>query len=257
MKIIHILDELKFSGAEIMYVDAAPLFQEKGCELTVLATTPNLGEFAPHFEKAGFKIIHKPYHCIANYLGRFKYSNYITRIKYYQYFIRLLKEEQYDVVHIHSYGTMWGMSFCAWIAGKKSVFTYHNVFSSHFYSYAYHFLLRWFAKNIFKCRFQTISDSVYEHELNYYHNQTAKIYNWYGSSRFYPALEKEKEKVREELNIPSDSFTIISVGGCSPIKRHSEIIKALPEIIKHVPNLLYLHLGTGKSELEEIELAKE
>jgi len=248
MKVIHILHELKFSGAEIMYVDAAPLFQEKGCELTVVATAPNLGEYAPFFEKVGYTIFHKPYPPL---------KNYFNRIAYYIQFISFFKQNKYDVVHIHSNGAMWGMSLCAWIAGKRSVYTYHNVFPTHCYSYPYHVLLRLSAKHIFKCRFQTISDSVYEHELKLYHNETTKIYNWYGNKRFYPATENEKIQVREELGISSNLFALISIGGCSPIKRHSEIINALPVIIKYIPNILYLHLGTGESEQDEIELAEK
>jgi hypothetical protein len=33
IKVIHILNELKFSGAEIMYVDATVVFQQLGYEL--------------------------------------------------------------------------------------------------------------------------------------------------------------------------------------------------------------------------------
>lgn len=59
MKVIHFLYELKFSGAEIMYVDAAPIFQKFGCELTVVNTAPQLGEYASSFvsiiSKAHFK----------------------------------------------------------------------------------------------------------------------------------------------------------------------------------------------------------
>ncbi len=149
------------------------------------------------------------------------------------------------------------MSFCAWKAGCKSVYTFHNVFRSHWYSYPWHWWLRWCAKHLFGCIFQTISDSVYENERNYYHNNTTKIYNWYGSTRFYPAQANEKQEVRESLNIPQNSLVIVSVGGCSPIKRHTDIIKALPEIIKVLPNTIYLHLGEGISLNEEKALAKE
>ncbi|MDR3651536.1 MAG: glycosyltransferase [Paludibacter sp.] len=248
MKVIHILHELKFSGAEIMYVDAAPLFQEKGCELTVVATAGNLGEYAPFFEKAGYTVLHKPYPPL---------ENYFKRIAYYIQFISFLKQNNYDVVHIHSSGTMWGMALCAWLAGKRSVYTFHNVFPTHFYSYPYHVLLRLSSKHIFKCRFQTISDSVYEHELKLYHNKTTKIYNWYGSKRFYPAADGEKTMIRKELEIQNDSVVLISIGGCSHIKRHSEIIKSLPMIVKKYSNILYLHLGKGEVEDDEIELAKK
>jgi glycosyltransferase involved in cell wall biosynthesis len=248
MKVIHILHELKFSGAEIMYVDAASLFQQKGCELFVLATAPDLGEYAPYFERVDYKVLHQPYPPLKNYL---------TRLKYYWNFSRFLKNEKMDVVHIHSHGCMWGMAFAAWMAKKRSVYTFHNVFPSSKITYIYHCLRRWSAKKIFKCKFQTISDSVHEHELKYYHNSTIKINNWYDSSRFYSALTGEKEKIRQELNISSEILILISVGGCSSIKRHSEIIRALSLIVSKIPDCVYLHLGKGVSEDEEQKLSVE
>ncbi|MDR2410473.1 MAG: glycosyltransferase family 4 protein [Bacteroidales bacterium] len=248
MKVIHILHELKFSGAEIMYVDAASLFQQKGCELFVLATAPDLGEYAPYFEQAGYQVLHKPYPAL---------KNYISRLGYYYAFARFIKEKEIDVVHIHKSGCMWGIAFATWMAKKRSVYTFHNVFPSRKITYRYHCLLRWSVKKIFKCRFQTISDSVYEHELNYYQNPTVKIYNWYSSNRFYPALIGEKEKVRKGLNISPKTVVLISVGGCSRIKRHSDIIKALPLIISEISDCLYLHLGKGNSEYEEQKLSSE
>ena len=248
MKVIHILNELKFSGAEIMYVDAAKSFQEKGCELYVLATSDKEGEYAPYFAKAGYKVLHKRYPALANYIGR---------IFYYRWFIKLLKQEQIDVVHIHANRTMWGMALCAWLANTPSVYTFHSVFTPRFYSYIYRYCLRWSAKHIFKCRFQTISDSVYDNELKKWYNPTTKIYNWYGCNRFFPANEFEKQKFRQELKISPETLVLISVGGCSHVKRHTDIIKAMPEIMKQIPNCLYLHLGKGTDEAAEMDLAKE
>ena len=245
MRIIHILYELKFSGAEIMYVDAASLFQQKGCELTVVATGMELGEYASRFTDAGYEVIHRPIP---------PKKNFFRRIIYYLGFVGFLRKGKYDVVHIH---TQWGMPMCAWLAGIPSVFTFHAIFPTHFYSYFYHCLLRWTAKKIFNCKFQSISDSVYNHELKLYHNRTTKIYNWYGSHRYYPALSGEKEKVRKELNIQPETLVLISVGGCSPNKRHSDIINSLPEIVQANPNTLYLHLGSGESENEETELVNK
>jgi glycosyltransferase involved in cell wall biosynthesis len=248
MKVIHILHSLKFSGAEIMYVGAAPLFQEKGCELTVVATADELGEYAPYFEKAGYVVKHFPYPPV---------SKLWKRLLFAVRFIRMLKAEKYDVVHNHRSGTYWIMALCARVAGIRSVYTFHSVFPTHFYSYPYHLWLRWSAKYLFSCKFQTISDSVFTNELELYHNRTTKIYNWYNNLVFSPAKENEKREVRMKLNIPQDAFVIVSVGGCSPVKRHTEIIKAIPEIRKQIPTLFYLHLGTGESEAEEIRLANE
>lgn len=250
MKVLHILNELKFSGAEIMYVAAAPVFQKLGCELSVVNTAKDLGEYASFFENAGYKVYHWWYPGRTNF-------NYWRKWIYYWKVIRFLKKEHYDVVHIHRSDMKWGMSYCAWRSGCKPVYTFHNVFHSHWYSYVYHWWLRWSAKHLFGCVFQTISDSVYDNEKEYYHDNTIKIYNWYDSNRFFPAQKGERELVKNKLGILEMSPVLISIGGCSPIKRHIEIIKALPEIIKVYPNIVYLHLGQGNSLEEEKYLAKE
>lgn len=246
MKVLHILAELKFSGAEVMYVAAAKEFQKLGCELSVVNTAKHLGGYSSFFQKAGYEVLHWQY----------EHLNIMQKLRYYRRVIKYIKENQIDVVHIHRSDMKFGMSFCAWKAGAHSVYTFHNVFYSHWYSYLYHLWLRWGAKYIFGCRFQTISDSVYEHEIDYYHNKTTKICNWYNTDKFYPAEVGEKETIREFLNINKETLVIISVGGCSQIKRHTDVFKAIAEIKKQTPNVLYLHLGDGESLDEEIKLSK-
>ena len=209
-------------------------------------TTERLGEYAPYFERAGYEVLHWPYP-----------KGYAARWRWYGKVIRYLREEGIDVVHIHSSGLKWGASYCAWRAGCRAVYTFHNVFRSHWYSWPLHWWLRWSAKHIFGCTFQTISDSVHDNELNYYHNDTVKVYNWYGSNRFYPARDGEKAAVRKELGLSEDAPVIISVGGCSNVKRHHDVLRALPKMIETLPGLVYLHLGEGKTLDEEKALAHE
>lgn len=151
---------------------------------------------------------------------------------------------------------MWGLAMCSWIAKKKSVYTVHAIVHSNYYSYFYHCLLRWSAKKIFKCKIQSIGDSVYDHELKVYRNKTIKIRNWYGSNRYFPAQNEEKKQIRKELDIAENTLVLISVGGCDHNKRHHDIINALPIIKNQIPHLLYIHLGTGKTEDEEKDLTK-
>jgi len=248
MKIIHILNELKYSGAEIMYVDAASLFQDEGCQLAAVATAKDVGGFAPKFQEAGYEVFHKPYP---------PRNSFINRLRYLLKFSSFLKQNNFDIVHIHSNRMMFGMAFSSWLAGKKSVYTAHSVFPTRNITRPLHISMRWVAKNLFKCKFQTISDSVYNNERKVFKNKTVKINNWYGSNRFYPAGIEEKQKFRKEIGIDKSAYVLISVGGCSPIKRHSDIIEALFLIKKEISNVMYLHLGEGESEEEEKELAKE
>lgn len=247
MKVIHILHSLKFSGAEIMYVDAASEFQKKGCQLTVMATADELGEYAPNFEKSGFEVVHFPMPPL----------NHPIKLRiYYRTIIKFLKQGNYDVVHIHSSGARFVFAFCAWRANVKSVYTFHNVFKSRLVSLYYHILQRMIIKSIFNCEFQTISDSVYDNELKRYGNKTVKVYNWYGNERYYPATESEKTIEREKLGINKNTLVLISVGGCSIVKRHSDILKAMSLVVNTIEDVLYLHLGTGCTEDEEIQLAE-
>lgn len=249
MKVLHILNELKFSGAEIMYVDAAPIFQSLGCELFVVNTAENLGEYAFAFEQKGYKVFHVPYPESRKAIA--------ARMAWCSKMIALIKREKIDVVHIHASRLRFCMSYCAWRAGVKVIYTFHNVFMAyHWWSRLYGMMQRQIAKTVFGCKFQTISDSVYRNEKTFWHDKTTLIYNWYNSFRFYPAGVGEKEKVRKELNIPNDSLVIISVGGCSPVKRHTDIIKALPELIKFNHKIIYVHLGNGISLKEEVKLAE-
>lgn len=248
MKVLHVFNELKFSGAEIMYVDSASIFKNLGCKLSVLSTSENMGEYAETFKNEGFGLFHIPY---------FNRKNIFHKIKFGFKFLRLVRDNHFKVIHIHSNRLFWLASIVAWLSGVKSIYTFHNNFYFSGLPYYVQLIKRWSAKVIFKCKFHSISDSVYENELLYFRNHTNKIYNWYNNKRFYPAEKVEREKIRKELGISDKSLVIISIGGCSEIKRHSEIIQAIPHILGEVKDVLYLHLGKGEIENNEINLVKK
>ena len=244
MRVLHILDELKFSGAEIMYVAAAKLFQEQGCELYVVNTADALGEYAPFFKEAGYTVLHWPY----------EHLSLIRKMVYWNHVIRFIRHHGIDVVHVHRPDMKCPMAYCAWRAGARSIFTYHSEFPSRVITYPYHVLLRYCCKYLFHQVQQTIGDSVYEHELTYFHNKTIKINNWYNSSKYYPAAVDEKRRLRQQLGIKPETLTVISIGGCSYIKRHEDILQAIA-IARHLcPDILYLHLGEGEKTEEERKL---
>lgn len=247
MNVIHIFNSLKFSGAEIMYVDAAKYFQSYGCNLSVIATNEDLGEFADNFKSSGYDIYHFPYP-----------TSFLEKLKYTFKLKKFLKNKKIDLVHIHSNKMFFHYSFIAWLIGIKSLYTFHNVFPTKKHTRLFHIIKRVIVKNIFKCQFQTISDSVYNNELVTFKNKTTKIDNWYGGDRYYPTTDKfEKSKLRKEMNLNEDAFIVISVGGCSHVKRHCEIIHAISLLIEKIPNIIYLHLGTGEDEVAEKELVKK
>jgi len=248
MKVLHIFNEIKYSGAEIMYANAAPLFQEKGIHLLALSTGENVGDFSVRFDQADIQIVHKP---LAN--GIF---NPLFLLRYFKQIRELIKSEKIDVMHIHRSSYYSLFSFVGFIAGIRCVRTVHNVFTNRKITWLKAVIERLICRNVFGLVFHSIGESVYQNELKYYKNPSIKINNWYDAQKFYPALsDKERNNIRESLSISTESLVIISTGGCSRVKNHHDIVRAMALINKKVP-CIYIHLGTGCTESEEIELAK-
>lgn len=244
MKVLHVFNELKFSGAEIMYANAAKYFQEEEILMFALATGNSKGDFESEFLANNIKVYHAP---SPSFLDSFNYVNKM---------ISFIRENEIEIVHIHRADVKWLFAFIARLASVKCMYTVHNVFKHRRITWIKGFLERYTARKWFGLQFQTIGESVYENELNYYKTPSIKVNNWYDSKLFYPSSSSfEKEMIRKELNIDSDSYVIISIGGCSYVKNHHDILKVIPLLKRQ--NIIYLHLGCGVTEQEEIQLAEE
>lgn len=249
MKVLHIFNEIRYSGAEIMYADASPLFLDAGIEMVVLSTGNIPGEFAEQFRLKGIEVKHvRLPENTHNLLFLFKYFRYI-----YQYIVT----NKIDVVHVHRATYFWFFAFTSWVARKRSIRTVHSVFKSRKLTWIKAFIERFTARNLFGVVFQTIGESVYLNELYYYRNPSVRINNWYNKERFFPQESEEtKRQLRDKLNIPQDVFVIISSGSCTPGKNHHDIVRALQGINKKI-KCLYVHLGKGHTETEEKQIAED
>jgi glycosyltransferase involved in cell wall biosynthesis len=248
MHVLHIFNEINFSGAEIMYANAAPLFQKDGFKMTAVNTGQKMGNFVSQFEKANIETIYMPLS-----LG---YKSPFTLLRYFRRVHSFIKKEHVDIVHVHRSDIYWYYAVCAFLAGKKTIVTPHNVFKNRKITWFKAYLERLSARKLFHTTFQTIGESVYNNELLYYKNPSIRINNWYNPERFFPAMENEKIQLREKLGIPREDFVIISTGSCIEVKNHADIIKALAIVVKKFP-CTYLHLGSGQLETEEKKQASD
>jgi len=247
-RVLHIFNEINFSGAELMYEKAAPLFQENNWILFAISTGDKIGEFTKEFEKKSIKVYHKP--ISQNSLSPLRV------IRYYYKFYKFLKSKKIDVLHIHR-SDIYLMALCARLAKIRTIKTMHNKFVNRKFTLPYAITKKNIARNLLNVKFQTIGESVYNNELYYYKNPSIRINNWFDASSFYKPTEiNEKRELRKKLGIKANAFVVISVGGCSSIKNHHDIIKAI-NLVKGQIEIEYLHLGTGDSEKSEIQLAKE
>lgn len=246
-KVAHLFNEINFSGAEIMYAQAAHHLQENGFELIAVSTGRKLGNYIKQYQQANFKIYHMP---VAS-LSIFNLWKFIT---YYVSFYQFLKTEHIDVLHIHRSNLVF-VALIAWLAKVRCIKTQHSTFKNRWFTLPYAIVWRYILRVFFNVNFQAIGKSVYFNELHYYRNPSTLINNWFDIKKFYPAKnDEEKVQIRRHLDIPQEAFVVISTGSCSNIKNHHDIIKAM-SLVKDKINCIYLHLGQGAMEQKEMQFA--
>jgi len=242
MKFLHILNELNPSGAEVMLFSAGPLLKEYGIRGEILSTGPKVGCYAKQLIESGYIIRHLPFE---------KTPNFLLAL------FRLLRSNNYDVVHLHTEKANFWFCILALMTTKRCVRTIHSNFQ--FVGF-----LGWKRKwqrqflHWVGVRYIAISQSVHDTEAKYYRLPTQIIPNWYNSLKFRRTTDAQRLLTRQSLNIQEKCFVLVSIGNCAPVKNHSALIEALGLLNRK--DILYLHIGIEKDEGEgegERDLAKK
>mgnify|MGYP000285874660 CR=1 FL=1 len=240
LRVLHVLGELKPSGAETMLVAAAPLFHAHGVEAEVLSTGASEGPFAERFRAAGYTVRHLPF-------GRSP-----------AFFLRerqLMAAGKYDVIHLHGEKANFWHGLVAWSVRPAVLLrTVHNVFP---FTGNLQWRRGWQRRTLHRLGVQhvAISDSVQRTEARHYRLPTTLIWNWYDSARFTATSEAERTAARQALDIAPDDFVIASIGNCSRVKNHTALIQALARI-PAAKRPLYLHAGLEEEHQPERDLAR-
>ncbi len=241
LRVLHVLAELKPSGAETMLVAAAPLFRAQGVEAEVLSTGATTGPFAECLESAGYRIHHIPFYRAPGFFSKE---------------LRLMQMGRYDVIHLHCEGANFWHGLIALSARPKVILrTIHNAF-------AFTGNLQWrrgMQRHLLHrlgIRHVAISASVRDTELRYYRLPTNLVWNWYDSVRFTATSPEARAAARVSFGISDDDFVIASVGNCSSVKNHGAVIKAMA-ILPAGNRPVYLHAGIEEDGQPEQVLARE
>jgi L-malate glycosyltransferase len=171
---------------------------------------------------------------------------------------RMVLKNKIDLVHINFMGIMNPILFGIYLTKVKIVFTEHssggvpqrNIFK-HFLSWCIHSLMQ---KRIYK--YIAVSEFVRNRLKITHHVSDEKIeiiYNGVNIDRFYP---RDRNKARQELNLPLDIPLISSVAMLIPQKGIQHLIEASSILVKEkkLPDLQILIVGEGwyRSHLESL-----
>lgn len=249
MKVLHILNELRHSGAETMLHCAIDKFKEAEIESHILATGQSVGDFKEPLEKKGYKIHHIPFK------RNWAFMSPSFRMNLYSF----LKKESYDVIHIHPERGYFGNAITAKVAGVgKVIRTVHHIFPlpmtlKGIVQRPIKIFQRWFLKNILKVTITSNSQSGYQNELTTYRTNNLIIPNWYDDRKFNQRTKKSYLESRELLNISEDKVVFISLGGNWEYKNYDLIVKTFGQLDNGL-NVQYLQVGPDPNkDLEKIK----
>lgn len=177
MRVLHILNELRHSGAEVMLAVAGQYFLSAGIEGHVLGTREHIGDFAPELKSAGYRVYHIPYdRSRRRPLG----SNYDA-------LVRLLKEKRFDAVHIHcERRSSFEVRLLSRMKVPVVVRTVHHIFPQSMTPKgqlkrlltSYH---RWVGRNLYGVIFVSNSPSGWQNEYKTYFSRNLLVPNWFDS----------------------------------------------------------------------------
>ncbi len=240
LRVLHVLSELRPSGAETMLVAAAPLFQSQGVVAEVLATGAAPGPYAKRFEDAGYRVHHLPFSRTPRFFWEQR---------------KIMQAGRYDVIHLHcENGNFWQGLTALSVRPPVVLRTIHNAFA---FTGNLQWRRGWQRRLLQRLGVEhvSISDSVTDTELRHYELATTLIWNWYDSLRFTATSPDARASARTAFGLDENDFVIASIGNCSEVKNHTAIIEAMA-LMPVEKRPVYLHAGIEEMGQPERELAQ-
>lgn len=239
--VLHILCELRSSGAECMLRIAAPSWFSTDRPHAILATGQAEGPYAVHLRAAGFEVFHIPFR---------------KRIKFFREVYSLIRSGRFDAVHIHTEQANVYYGVVARLAGvHRIVHTIHSVFPFTGLLRVARIAMRQ-GLRLLGATEVAVGPSVAENEERHLWNRTVVIPNWYDPA-FRPPSAEERAQARQAYGVADNRPVIATIGNCSEVKNHSLLLHALTLILQRRPDWLYLHAGEEDAVGNERILAAE
>jgi glycosyltransferase involved in cell wall biosynthesis len=243
MQITHDLD---FGGLQQVVLNICRTIDRELFNVSVLCLKKK-GIFAPEVEKMGIKVLS---------LLQKKSTDYLSFLKVAE----ILKQERIDVIHTHNTQPFVDGTIGALLAGVKTIV--HTDHARDFPDKRRYMLAEWLMSK-FAYKVVGVSEHT-SHNLVKYEkispNKIVTIMNGIDGSVFDIKIDKEQKK--KELGIKQNG-PIIGLGvRLTEQKGITYLLKAMPEIISHFPDITLIIAGEGplsdslKKEAHELDIGQ-
>jgi len=212
LRVLHVLNELKHSGAEVMLFTASGVWRRLGVTGDVLTAGIQRGDYAPRLEKAGYQLWLLPF---SRTLG------FILRV------LRFFRDHrEFDAVHIHAERASFIYALAAYLTGNRKILrTIHAAFPFEGPLRLNRGLQRRIMRTCLGVEMIAVSHSVAEREMEAFRNPTRVILNWFDEGHFIPPSSQQRTAARRVVGIPSDALAVVTVAGSNPLKNPSAVLE--------------------------------
>lgn len=235
MKVLHILNELRHSGAETALARMAPYAAADGVHGEILAVVErDVGPYAANLRASGYTI----------------HELQFTRdlrfpLRAHEFF----RAHRFDVVHIHCERASFWLAAAAWFSGTRRILrTVHGYFGFEGALRLRRKIQRKVARRVFGVRTLAVSPWVAANETSRFGNPTQIVPLCVDIDAFRPPSPEARAAARRAFGITDGEVCVAIVGACDPVKAHDVAFAALAR--SGLP-IRVLHAGTGPTEADE------
>lgn len=175
-------------------------------------------------------------------------------LKAYKQLKRIIKEGDYDIIHVHTpMGAVLGR-LAARRARKKGTKIIYTAHGFHFFNGAP--LLYWLLYYPIEKLLAQYTDTlvtINEEDFEFAKRKklAKKIYHIDGVgvnlTKFHSVNSETKKLLRSNFNLDDNDFVVLYTAQFIDRKNHKYILNNLPEIIKKIPNIKFLFAGSGET----------
>lgn len=202
---------------------------------------------------------------VRSYTGKDEYTHIQENFKMYKYtdkgmfrksryIYTILKQEKPDILHTTTAGAHISAAIFNFFHGINTVVTVHGSEVYDFFPKKQNISFRKkFKKYLMKIFFKNakriicVSHSTKQLLEDYISGCKATVvYNGVRFDKFIKAPEERVNRLKREYNI--DGFVLGSVSRLDIDKGNDVVLKALPKVIAHYPNVKYIIVGEGEAE---------
>jgi glycosyltransferase involved in cell wall biosynthesis len=240
LRVLHVLSELRYSGAETMLASAAAFLSNSTINSTILSTGARIGPFASELGSRGYSIIHIPF---------------AKSLSFFRAVRREIRKGKYDVVHIHCEQAYPFYALTAY-GHAAIVRTIHHLFTFRGPLRFRKIIERAFCRKLLGVMELNNSHSGQQNERKRFFAGGVLAENWYDDEFFIPPTMDQKHSARRDLGFAEDDFILLSLGSNVAYKNYGAIIRALSRLASDMPNVKYVHVGEEGVDGELSELAR-